>query len=303
MQIDDPAVLAEARAVFDRYELAIAENDAAVLDDSFWADPRTVRFGTTEILYGIEAIRAFRASVARYAPRATRRVQITGFGRDFACTHLEYQRTDSGLIGRETKIMARLPGLGWKVVSAHVSLLAGGDPGRVAREPGPGTASVSEKERSMAGRIEARLKELGITLPAPAAPVANYIPFNRTGNLVVVSGQIPLRDGKIAYTGKLGAGVSVEQGQAAARLCFINLVAQVKAACEGDLDRVRRVVRLGGFIAAPGEFTQHAVVMNGASDLAVEVFGEAGRHARTTIGVPSLPGDAAVEVEGMFEIG
>jgi enamine deaminase RidA (YjgF/YER057c/UK114 family) len=154
----------------------------------------------------------------------------------------------------------------------------------------------------MAGRIEARLRELGITLPSPAAPIANYIPFNVTGNLVVISGQIPLQDGKIAFTGKLGAGVSIEQGRAAARLCFINLVAQLQAAA-GDLDRVRRVVRLGGFIAAPGEFTQHAQVMNGASDLAVELFGEAGRHARSTIGVPSLPGDAAVEVEGMFELG
>ncbi|GGC53842.1 hypothetical protein GCM10011504_35260 [Siccirubricoccus deserti] len=150
------------------------------------------------------------------------------------------------------------------------------------------------------GRIEARLTDLGITLPAPAAPVANYIPFNVTGPLVVISGQIPLRDGKIAYAGKLGSGVSIETGQAAARLCFVNLVAQLKAAV-GDLDRVTRVVRLGGFIAAGPEFTQHAQVMNGASDLAVEVFGEAGRHARTTIGVPSLPGDAAVEVEGMFE--
>jgi enamine deaminase RidA (YjgF/YER057c/UK114 family) len=156
----------------------------------------------------------------------------------------------------------------------------------------------------MTGRIEARLQELGIALPEPAAPVANYIPFVATGTLVVVSGQIPLREGRIAYTGKLGAGgVSVERGQEAARLCFVNLVAQVKAACGGDLDRVRRVVRLGGFIAATPEFTEHARVMNGASDLAVEIFGEAGRHARTTIGVPSLPGDAAVEVEGMFEIG
>jgi enamine deaminase RidA (YjgF/YER057c/UK114 family) len=155
----------------------------------------------------------------------------------------------------------------------------------------------------MAGRIDARLAKLGITLPAPAAPVANYIPYNVAGKLVVVSGQIPLRDGKIAFTGKVGAGVSMEDGRAAARLCFINLVAQVKAACGGDLDRVTRVVRLGGFIAAGPDFTQHAVVMNGASDLAVEVFGEAGRHARTTIGVPSLPGDAAVEVEGMFELG
>jgi enamine deaminase RidA (YjgF/YER057c/UK114 family) len=155
----------------------------------------------------------------------------------------------------------------------------------------------------MAGRIDARLAKLGITLPAPAAPVANYIPYNVAGKLVVVSGQIPLRDGKIAFTGKVGGTVSMEDGRAAARLCFINLVAQVKAACGGDLDRVTRVVRLGGFIAAGPDFTQHAVVMNGASDLAVEVFGEAGRHARTTIGVPSLPGDAAVEVEGMFELG
>lgn len=131
MQIDDPAVIAEARAVFDRYEQAIAANDTATLDASFWADPRTVRFGTTENLFGIEAIRAFRAAVARYAPRATRKIHITAFGQDVACTHLEYERLDTGLVGRETKIMVRLPGLGWRVVSAHVSLLAATDPGRV----------------------------------------------------------------------------------------------------------------------------------------------------------------------------
>jgi enamine deaminase RidA (YjgF/YER057c/UK114 family) len=153
----------------------------------------------------------------------------------------------------------------------------------------------------MAGRIESRLAELGITLPVPAAPIANYVPFTVSGKLVVVSGQIPLREGKIAYTGKLGAAVPMEHGVAAARLCFVNLLAQLKAAA-GDLDRVARILRLGGFIAAGPDFTQHAVVMNGASDLAVEVFGDAGRHARSTIGVPSLPGDAAVEVEGMFEL-
>jgi hypothetical protein len=130
MQIDDPAVIAEARAVFDRYEAAIAANDGATLNACFWADPRTVRFGITEILYGIEAIQAFRASVVRYAPRAQRRVHITSFGPDVACTHLEYERLDTGLVGRETKIMARIPGQGWRVVSAHVSLLAGTDPGR-----------------------------------------------------------------------------------------------------------------------------------------------------------------------------
>lgn len=153
------------------------------------------------------------------------------------------------------------------------------------------------------GRIEARLRELGIALPEPAAPLANYVPFTVEGGLVVVSGQIPMREGRIAHIGKLGAEVSVEDGQAAARLCLINVLAQLRAACGGDLDRVRRVLRLGGFIAAPPEFSDHARVMNGASDLAVEVFGEAGRHARSTIGVPSLPGNAAVEVEGLFAVG
>ena len=153
----------------------------------------------------------------------------------------------------------------------------------------------------MAGRVEQRLSELGITLPAPAAPIANYVPFVVTGKLVVISGQIPLAGGKVAFTGKVSQDLTAEQAKEAARLCFVNLLAQLKAAA-GELDRVKRVVRLGGFIAAPAAFTNHAAVMNGASDLAVEVFGDAGRHARTTIGVPSLPADAAVEVEGMFEL-
>jgi enamine deaminase RidA (YjgF/YER057c/UK114 family) len=161
-------------------------------------------------------------------------------------------------------------------------------------------AAHTPKEQLMAGRIEATLAELGITLPRPMQPIANYVPYVVTGNLVAVSGQVPAIDGKIAITGKVSWGVSVEQAKEAARLCFINVLVHLKAACDGDLDRVRRVVRLGGFVAAPSEFTQHALVMNGASDLAV--FGEAGRHARTTIGVPSLPADAAVEVEGLFEI-
>ena len=154
----------------------------------------------------------------------------------------------------------------------------------------------------MAGRIEAKLAELGITLPLPMAPIANYVPFVKTGNLVIVSGQLPAIDGKVTITGKVSWVVSVEKAAEAARLCFINVLVHLKAACDGDLDRVRKVVRLGGFISAPSEFTQHAIVMNGASDLAVAVFGDVGRHARTTIGVPSLPVDAAVEVEGLFEI-
>lgn len=154
----------------------------------------------------------------------------------------------------------------------------------------------------MAGNIETRLAELGITLPPPVIPIANYVPFVVTGSLVVVSGQIPVRDGKVAYAGKISQGMSINDGQDAARLCFINVLVQLKAACYGNLDRVRRVVRLGGFISAPPDFTAHAQVMNGASDLAVAVFGDNGRHARSTIGVPSLPADALVEVEGLFEI-
>lgn len=152
------------------------------------------------------------------------------------------------------------------------------------------------------GRVDAKLAELGITLPQPMAPMANYVPFVRSGDMVVVSGQVPARDGTIAYTGKLSEDVTVETGQEAARLCFVNVLVHLKAACEGDLDRVTQVVRLGGFVASPPGFSQHALVMNGASDLAVAVFGEAGRHARSTIGVPALPGNAAVEVEGMFTI-
>ena len=131
MQIDDPAVLAQVRAVFDRYEDALMHNRTEVLDAIFWADPRTVRFGIGEILYGHDAIRAFRATVRAYAQRTHRHVHIVAFGTDFAATHLEYQRVGAEVIGRETKIMARMPE-GWRVVSAHVSLL-GQDSGRVSR--------------------------------------------------------------------------------------------------------------------------------------------------------------------------
>jgi enamine deaminase RidA (YjgF/YER057c/UK114 family) len=152
--------------------------------------------------------------------------------------------------------------------------------------------------------VDKKLRDLGITLPTPAAPVANYIPFVRTGNLIVISGQICLGpDGKLAedHKGKLGAEITPEVGQQAARLCAINLLAQLKAAT-GDLDRVVRCVRLGGFINAVPTFAGLAPVMNGASDLMVEVLGDAGRHARSTIGVAELPLDACVEVEGMFEV-
>ena len=154
----------------------------------------------------------------------------------------------------------------------------------------------------MAGMIESKLTELGLTLPALAAPIANYVGFVRTGDLLVVSGQLCLgADGKLVAKGKLGAEVSIEDGQKAARACAINLLAQIKAAV-GDLDRVVRVVRLGGFISSVPSFLDGPKVMNGASDLMVTVFGDKGRHARTTIGVAVLPLDAAVEVEGLFEV-
>jgi enamine deaminase RidA (YjgF/YER057c/UK114 family) len=153
-------------------------------------------------------------------------------------------------------------------------------------------------------QVEKKLGELGITLPTPAAPVANYVPFVRTGNLVIISGQICYGpDGKLsdAHKGKLGAEVSPEKGQEAARFCAINVLAQLKSAV-GDLDKVVRCVRLGGFINAVPTFPTVPVVMNGASDLMVAVFGDKGRHARSTIGVAQLPADAAVEVEAMFEV-
>jgi len=152
------------------------------------------------------------------------------------------------------------------------------------------------------GLIDAKLAAMGIVLPTPMAPVANYVPFVISGDIVVVSGQLPMRDGALVATGKLGDAVSVETGTLCAHWCFINLMAQLRVACGGDLDRVAQVIRLGGYIASVPSFTAQAGVMNGASNLAVEVFGDAGRHARTTIGVPVLPLDAAVEVEGVFRI-
>ncbi len=154
----------------------------------------------------------------------------------------------------------------------------------------------------MDGRIATRLQALGLSLPAAQPPVATYVPYVITGNLVVVSGQLPMVSGQLGWRGKLGASVSPEDGIAAARQCLLNVLAHLSTACDGDLDRVARIVRLGGFIACTPDFTAHPSVMNGASDLAVEIFGEAGRHARATVGVPSLPLDAPVEIEGMFEI-
>jgi enamine deaminase RidA (YjgF/YER057c/UK114 family) len=152
-------------------------------------------------------------------------------------------------------------------------------------------------------QAEKKLVDLGIILPTPAAPIANYVAFVRSGTQLVVSGQLCFdTNGHLLAKGQLGATVSVEDGQKAARACAINLLAQVKLAL-GDLDLVSRVIRLGGFInSAPG-FADGPKVMNGASDLMVAVLGDKGRHARSTVGVAALPLDAAVEVEGLFEIG
>jgi enamine deaminase RidA (YjgF/YER057c/UK114 family) len=149
--------------------------------------------------------------------------------------------------------------------------------------------------------VAKRLEELSIKLPHPASPVANYVDFVRSGSLLFVSGQLCIADGVVVAKGKLGREVTVEQGQAAARACAINLLAQVKIAL-GDLDKVTRVVRLGGYINSAPDFLDVSKVMNGASDLMVAAFGDRGRHARETVGVAVLAADAAVEVEGTFEV-
>lgn len=152
--------------------------------------------------------------------------------------------------------------------------------------------------------LNARLADLNIVLPDAVAPVANYVPFVLTGNLVIISGQISMDNGTL-IKGTLGDDMSIEQGAHAARVCGLNLLTQLKAACASagkSLDDVTRVVRLGGFVASTADFFDHPKVINGASDLMVDIFGDSGRHARAAVGVPALPLGAAVEIDGMFEI-
>ena len=156
-------------------------------------------------------------------------------------------------------------------------------------------------EADMAGRIEARLAELGVTLPAAPAPAANYVPFVILGEMLHVSGQISNGPAGL-IKGRLGDGMSVEEGAAAARACAMSLLAQVSAACGGDLDRLVRVVKLTGFVASAPDFADQPKVVNGASDFMVDVLGEAGRHARSAVGVAALPLGVAVELEGLFQI-
>jgi len=150
--------------------------------------------------------------------------------------------------------------------------------------------------------IESRLNELGLVLPVAAAPVANYVPYVISGNLVFVSGQLPMANGKLLSTGQVGTEVNIEDAKVAARQCALNLISQAKAACGGDLEKVSRVVKLGGFVNAGNGFNDHAQVINGASDLISEVFGDKGKHARAAVGSSSLPLGAPVEIEAIFEL-
>jgi enamine deaminase RidA (YjgF/YER057c/UK114 family) len=146
------------------------------------------------------------------------------------------------------------------------------------------------------------LESLNISLPEAAAPAANYVPYMRTGNLLYISGQLPLGADGLTHTGKLGSDLSVADGQAAARQCAINVLAQANAALGGDLERIVQIVRITGFVAGPAEFTEHHLVVNGASDLLAEALGERGRHSRAAVGVAALPLNASVEVDAIIEV-
>lgn len=154
----------------------------------------------------------------------------------------------------------------------------------------------------MTGKAEARLAALGLSLVPGPAPSGNFVPWVVSQGLAFISGQIPFQDGSLKYVGKVGREFSLEEAQACARLVAINILAQVKAACGGDLDRVVRCVKLAGFVNSSPDFTQQPSVINGASDLIADVFGDAGRHARYAVSVPSLPFGVAVEIDALFEV-
>ncbi|APO74703.1 endoribonuclease L-PSP protein [Rhizobium etli 8C-3] len=154
----------------------------------------------------------------------------------------------------------------------------------------------------MSNEIAARLMEMGITLPEAAAPAANYVPYVINGNMLHISGQLPLEGGKVVVSGHLGRNVDVPAGQRAAELCAINILAQAKAALGGDLGRIKRVVKLNGFVSSTPEFVEQHLVINGASNLIAGVLGEAGKHARAAVGMAALPLNAAVEIDALMEI-
>ena len=153
----------------------------------------------------------------------------------------------------------------------------------------------------MAGRIDARLQELGIELPDAAAPAANYVPFAVTGNQLWVAGQVPFWNGKIVHRGRVGDDATLEDGVTAARVCALNIIAQARSAL-GDLDRISRFIKLGGFVNATPDFTDHPKVINGASDLIVNIFGDSGKHARFALGASALPMNSTVEIDAVIEI-
>ncbi|WP_138379674.1 RidA family protein [Luteithermobacter gelatinilyticus] len=155
----------------------------------------------------------------------------------------------------------------------------------------------------MTSPVEEKLAALGLTLPEPAKPVANYVPYVVTNNLISISGQIPLSaDGRLAFQGKVGQDLDEETAREAARLCAINIIAQAKAACDGDLNRIRRIVKLGAFVNCTDGFEGQPAIINGASDLMVEIFGEKGRHSRSAVGVNALPLNVPVEIDALIEI-
>lgn len=154
----------------------------------------------------------------------------------------------------------------------------------------------------MSNEITKRLTELGVTLPSPAAPAANYVPYVISGNQLIISGNLPFGTDGLEYVGKVGDDISLEDAQAAAKLCAINLLAQAKVALGGDLSRIKRLLRLGGFVNATPDYIQHPAVINGASDFMVAVLGDAGKHARAAVGVTSLPFGVSVEIDAIFEI-
>ncbi|MBR7652828.1 RidA family protein [Brucella oryzae] len=153
----------------------------------------------------------------------------------------------------------------------------------------------------MTDTIDSRLKNLGISIPEAAAPAANYVPFTQSGSLLLTSGQLPLQGGKLVHTGRIGDELTVAHGQAAARACAINILAQAKAAL-GSLDRIKRIVKITVFVASTPDFVEQHLVANGASDLLVAVLGDAGKHARSAVGVASLPLNAPVEIEAIIEV-
>lgn len=154
----------------------------------------------------------------------------------------------------------------------------------------------------MSNSPKENLEKLGITLPTPVAPVANYVPYTQSGSLYSISGQIPLEDGKMPYIGKVGVDISEEAGVKAARLCAINIIAQINAICDGDLSRVNRIIKLGAFVNCADGFGNQPEVVNGASDLMVEVFGDKGRHSRSAVGTNALPRNVSVEIDALVDI-